>query len=211
LAVRIVIADDHGVLRAGLAALLSAEPGFEVVGEAASGDVAVRVAVERRPDLVLLDLSMPGLGGLEATKLLKAKLPGTRVLILTMHEEAALVREAIAAGASGYIVKRAIDSELINAIHAVMRDDLYVHPALTRGLFGDRPGSPRQGEGNPLTRRESGVLRLLALGYTNRQIGEELGVSVRTAETHRAHIMDKLGLKSRVELVRWAVHQHLLD
>ena len=211
MAVRIVIADDHGVLRAGLAALLSAEPGFEVVGEAASGDVAVRIAVERRPDLVLLDLSMPGLGGLEATKLLKAKLPGARVLILTMHEEAALVREAIAAGASGYIVKRAIDSELINAIHAVMRDDLYVHPALTRGLFGDRPGSPRQGEGNPLTRRESGVLRLLALGYTNRQIGEELGVSVRTAETHRAHIMDKLGLKSRVELVRWAVHQHLLD
>jgi len=211
LAVRIVIADDHGVLRAGLAALLSAEPGFEVVGEAASGDVAVRIAVERRPDLVLLDLSMPGLGGLEATKLLKAKLPGARVLILTMHEESALVREAIAAGASGYIVKRAIDSELINAIHAVMRDDLYVHPALTRGLFGDRPGSPRQGEGNPLTRRESGVLRLLALGYTNRQIGEELGVSVRTAETHRAHIMDKLGLKSRVELVRWAVHQHLLD
>ena len=211
MAVRIVIADDHGVLRAGLAALLSAEPGFEVVGEAASGDVAVRIAVERRPDLVLLDLSMPGLGGLEATKLLKAKLPGARVLILTMHEEAALVREAIAAGASGYIVKRAIDSELINAIHAVMRDDLYVHPALTRGLFGDRPGSPRQGEGNPLTRRESGVLRLLALGYTNRQIGEELGVSVRTAETHRAHILDKLGLKSRVELVRWAVHQHLLD
>ena len=211
MAVRIVIADDHGVLRAGLAALLSAEPGFEVVGEAASGDVAVRIAVERRPDLVLLDLSMPGLGGLEATKLLKAKLPGARVLILTMHEESALVREAIAAGASGYIVKRAIDSELINAIHAVMRDDLYVHPALTRGLFGDRPGSPRQGEANPLTRRESGVLRLLALGYTNRQIGEELGVSVRTAETHRANIMDKLGLKSRVELVRWAVHQHLLD
>jgi len=211
LAVRIVVADDHGVLRAGLAALLSAEPGFEVVGEAASGDAAVRVAVERRPDLVLLDVSMPGLGGLEATKLLKAKLPGTRVLILTMHEESALVREAIAAGASGYIVKRAIDSELINAIHAVMRDELYVHPALTRGLFGDRPGTPRPCEANPLTRRESGVLRLLALGYTNRQIGEELGVSVRTAESHRANIMDKLGLKSRVDLVRWAVHQHLID
>ena len=211
MAVRIVVADDHGVLRAGLAALLSAEPGFEVVGEAASGDAAVRVAVERRPDLVLLDVSMPGLGGLEATKLLKAKLPGTRVLILTMHEESALVREAIAAGASGYIVKRAIDSELINAIHAVMRDELYVHPALTRGLFGDRPGTPRPCEANPLTRRESGVLRLLALGYTNRQIGEELGVSVRTAESHRANIMDKLGLKSRVDLVRWAVHQHLID
>ena len=154
---------------------------------------------------------MPGLGGLEATKLLKAKLPGTRVLILTMHDESALVREAIAAGASGYIVKRAIDSELISAIHAVMRDELYLHPALTRGLFGDRPGSPRPGEANPLTRRESGVLRLLALGYTNRQIGEELGVSVRTAESHRANIMDKLGLKSRVDLVRWAVHQHLID
>jgi len=208
---RIVLADDHGVLRAGLAALLNAEPGFEVVGEASSGEEAVRVAVERRPDLVLLDVSMPGIGGLEATKLLKEKLPRTRVLILTMHDESALVRQAIAAGACGYIVKRAVDSELINAIHAVERGELYVHPALTRALLGDRSGTPHAAEASALTKRECGVLRLLAVGYTNRQIGEELGVSVRTAETHRANIMDKLGLKSRVDLVRWAVREHLID
>jgi len=208
---RIVIADDHGVLRAGLAALLNAEPGFSVVGEASSGEEAVRVAVERRPDLVLLDVSMPGIGGLEATKLLKEKLPGLRVLILTMHDEPALVRQAIAAGACGYIVKRAVDSELIDAIHAVERGELYVHPALTRALLGDRSGVPHTAEVSALTKRECGVLRLLALGYTNRQIGEELGVSVRTAETHRANIMGKLGLNSRVDLVRWAVHQHLID
>ena len=211
MAVRIVIADDHGVLRAGLRTLLGTEPGFEVVGEAASGDAAVRAAVEKRPDLVLLDVSMPGVGGLEATKLLKEKLPKTRVLILTMHEESGLVREAILAGASGYIVKRALDSELINAIDAVMRDELYVHPALTRELLTARPDTPHHSEPSSLTRRECGVLRLLALGYTNRQIGEELGVSVRTAETHRAHIMDKLGLTSRAELVRWAVREHLID
>lgn len=211
MAVRIVIADDHGVLRAGLAALLATEPGFEVVGEAASGDAAVRIVLERRPDVVLLDVSMPGIDGLDATRLIKEKLPKTRVLILTMHEESALVRKAILGGASGYIVKRAMDSELINAIHAVVRDELYVHPALTRGLLGTRSASAGESVKSVLTRRESGVLRLLALGYTNRQIGEELGLSVRTAETHRAHIMDKLGLKSRVELVRWAVRERLID
>ena len=211
MAVRIVIADDHGVLRAGLASLLAAESDFEVVGEAASGEAAVRVAVERRPDVVLLDVSMPGLGGLDAAKLIKEKLPKTRVLILTMHEESVLVRKAILGGASGYIVKRAMDSELVDAIHAVMRDELYVHPALTRELLSSPSASPRQPTESVLTRRECGVLRLLALGYTNRQIAEELGLSVRTAESHRANIMGKLGLKSRVELVRWAAHEHLID
>ena len=211
MAVRIVVADDHGVIRAGLAALLAAEPGFEVVGEASAGDAAVRVAIERRPDVVLLDISMPGLDGLEATKLIKEKLPKTRVLILSMHEDSALVRKAILAGVSGYVVKRAMDAELVTAIHAVMRDELYVHSALTRALFSGSPSSPPEPSTAALTRRECGVVRLLAQGYTNRQIGEELGLSVRTAESHRAHIMDKLGLRSRVELVRWAVREHLVD
>jgi two-component system response regulator NreC len=211
LAVRIVIADDHGLLRAGLAALLASETDFEVVGEASSGDAAVRVVVERQPDLVLLDIEMPGLDGLEAAKLIKEKLPRTRVLILSMHEDPVVVRRAISGGASGYIVKRAMDAELVTAIRAVMRDELYVHSSLTRGLFTGKSESPRSSESAALTRRESGVVRLLALGYTNRQIGEELGVSVRTAESHRANIMDKLGLKNRVELVRWAVRQHLVD
>jgi two-component system, NarL family, response regulator NreC len=213
MAVRIVIADDHGVLRAGLRTLLSAEPGFEVVGEAASGEEAIRVAFECRPNIVLLDVSMPGLGGIEATKVLKEKLPRARVLILTVHEDGALLREAIRSGASGYIIKRAVESELINAIHAVQRGELYVHPAMTRALLPDCPGDAAQRRGNPssLTRREAGVAKLLAQGYTNRQIAEELGLSVRTAETHRANIMSKLGVTSRVELIRWAARQRLID
>lgn len=213
MAVKIVIADDHGVLRAGLRALLSAEPGFEVVGEAASGEEALRVAVERRPDIVLLDVSMPGVDGLEAMKLLKEKLPRTRVLILTVHEDETLLRGAIRAGASGYIVKRAVESELINAIRSIQRDELYVHPAMTRALLHDGTDGAAPGRRDPvsLTRREKGIARLLAQGYTNRQIAEELGLSVRTAETHRANIMSKLGLKNRVELVRWAARQRLIE
>jgi two-component system response regulator NreC len=213
MAVKIVIADDHGVLRAGLRALLSAEPGFQVVGEAASGVEALRVAAERRPDIVLLDVSMPGVGGLEATKMLKEKLPRVRVLILTVHEDGALLREAIRSGASGYIIKRAVESELINAVHAVQRGELYVHPAMTRALLQNCPSdtAQRRGDSSSLTRREAGVAKLLAQGYTNRQIAEELGLSVRTAETHRANIMGKLGLTSRVELVRWAARQRLLE
>jgi two-component system, NarL family, response regulator NreC len=213
MAVKIVIADDHGVLRAGLRALLSAEPGFEVVGEAASGEEALRVAVERRPDIVLLDISMPGCGGLEAVKMLKEKLPRTHVLILTVHEDETLLRGAIRAGASGYIIKRAVESELIGAIHSVQRGDLYVHPGMTRALLQDssRDAAPRRGDGASLTRREVGVLRLLAQGYTNRQIAEELGLSERTSETHRANIMGKLGLKSRVDLVRWAARHRLIE
>jgi two-component system, NarL family, response regulator NreC len=213
MAVSIVIADDHGVLRAGLRTLLGAEPDFKVVGEAASGEEALRVALERRPDIILLDVSMPGVGGLEATKMLKEKLPKTHVLILTVHEDETLLREAIRAGASGYIIKRAVESELIGAIHAVQRGELYVHPAMTRGLLQDRAGgaAPRRGDPASLTRREAAVLRLLVQGYTNRQIAEELALSVRTAETHRANIMGKLGLKSRVELVRWAARHRPIE
>jgi two-component system response regulator NreC len=213
MAVRIVIADDHGVLRAGLKALLRAEPEYEVVGEASSGEEALRVATEHRPDIVLLDVSMPGLGGLEAAKMIKARLPRTHVLILTVHEDGALLREAIRAGASGYIVKRAVESELINAIEAVQRGELYVHPAMTRALLQDRSPdkAARRGDPTSLTKREASVVNLLAQGYTNRQIAEELGLSVRTAEAHRASIMGKLGLKSRVELVRWAARQRLIE
>jgi two-component system, NarL family, response regulator NreC len=213
MAVSIVIADDHGVLRAGLRALLGAESDFEVVGEATSGEEALRIAAERRPDVVLLDVSMPGVGGIEASRMIKERLPRTQVLILTVHEDGALLREAIRAGASGYIIKRAVESELINAIRAVQRGELYVHSAMTRALFHDRSDGAAPGRRDPvsLTRRETGIARLLAQGYTNRQIAEELGLSVRTAETHRANIMSKLGLKSRVELVRWAVKQRLIE
>lgn len=213
MSIRILVADDHGVLRAGLRALLNAEPDFEVVGEAADGHTALRLATELRPDVALMDLSMPGLDGIQVTRQLKEVLPGTRVLILTVHEDESLLREAIQAGASGYIIKRAVESELINAIHAVCSGHLYVHPAMTRALLRDL--SPTLASDEPpaeqLTPREVDVLRLIAQGYTNRQVAEQLHVSVRTVESHRANLTSKLGLSSRAELVRYAKEHGLLE
>ena len=213
MSIRILIADDHGVLRAGLRALLNAEPGLEVVGEAADGRTALHLAAELRPDVALMDLSMPGLDGIQVTRQLKETLPGTRVLILTVHEDESLLREAIQAGASGYIIKRAVESELINAIRAVYSGDLYVHPTLTRALLRDLSPAPAsdQAPTEPLTPREIDVLRLIAQGYTNRQVAEKLHVSVRTVESHRANLTGKLGIASRAELVRYAKEHNLLD
>ncbi len=213
MSVRILIADDHGVLRAGLRALLNAEPDLEVVGEAADGHETLRLTRELDPDVVLLDLSMPGPGGIEITRQVKRALPDTRVLILTVHEDESLLREAIRAGAAGYIIKRAVESELINAIRAVWRGDVYIHPAMTRALLQDVAPTRATDEPlvEPLTPRESEVLQLIAQGYTNRQIAETLTISVRTVETHRANLMDKLGLRSRVELVRYAREHGLLE
>ena len=211
---RILLADDHGVLRAGLRALLNAEPDFQVVGEAADGDEALRQASALRPDIVLMDINMPGTGGIDATRRLKTLAPQARVLILTFHDDKALLREAIRAGAAGYILKRAVESELINAIYAVARGDMYVHPAMTRALISDLPAAPpgkSRVMAESLTPREIEVLRLVALGYTNRQIADELSISVRTVESHRASLMERLGLHSRVELVRYAAEHGLLS
>ena len=212
MAIDIFLADDHGVLRAGLRALLNAESDLEVIGEAASGDEVLRLAAELQPDIVLLDLNMPGPGGIEVTRRLRELLPETRVLVLTVHEDEGLLREAIDSGASGYIIKRAVESELINAIRAVARGELYIHPSMTRALLHEPAKRTRTPSGaqESLTPRETDVLRLIVLGYTNRQAAEELGLSVRTVETHRANLMGKLGLKSRVELVRWAADNDLL-
>lgn len=213
MSIRILIADDHGVLRAGLRALLNAEPDFEVVAEAADGKETLRLTEELRPDVTLLDINMPGPDGIEVTRRLKEMMPEARVLILTVHEDEGLLREAIRAGASGYILKRAVESELINAIHAVWRGDLYVHPAMTRTLFQDLRSTfvPDEEPIEPLTPRETEVLHLIAEGHTNRQIAEVLSISVRTVESHRANLMGKLGLNSRVELVRYAKRQGFLD
>ncbi len=210
--ISIVIADDHGVLRAALRALLKGEVDMAVVGEAADGAEAIREAQELRPDVLLLDMSMPGPGGIEITRQLQKSLPETRILILTVHEDERLVREALHAGAAGYIIKRAFDTELTNAIRAVAAGNLYIHPALTRAFLKGRagpeaPGSIEEGgqeEESPLTRREVEVLQLIAKGYTNRQAADKLALSVRTVETHRANLMSKLGVSSRVELVRFA-------
>jgi two-component system response regulator NreC len=210
---RILIADDHGVLRAGLRALLNAEPDLVVVGEAADGQEALRLAGEMHPDVVVMDISMPDADGIEVTRHLRKDLPDVHVLILTVHEDESLLRAAIRAGAAGYIVKRAVESELISAIHAACRGELYVHPSMTRALLHDlQPAFISEDVSvELLTPREIEVLRLVAKGYTNRQIAEELTISVRTVESHRANLMDKLNLRSRVELVRYATKHRLLE
>jgi len=209
MAIRILIADDHGVLRAGLRALLSAEPGLEVVGEAADGESALRLTRTLQPDIVLMDISMPGCDGIAAAQRLQAQRADVRVLFLTMHEDSSLLQEAMRAGAAGYVLKRAVESELVNAIRAVSRGDLYVHPGMTRALLASSPLQPGgdTAEAETLTPREIEVLSLVAQGYTNRQVADRLSLSVRTVESHRANLMEKLGLHSRVELVRYAVRE----
>jgi two-component system response regulator NreC len=210
---RIIVADDHGVLRAGLRALLNDEPDLEVAGEAADGDEALRLTRELEPDIVLMDINMPGCGGIETTRRLMELRPNVRVLILTVHEDKSLLQAAIRAGAAGYILKRAVESELIDAIRAVAHGDLYVHPAMTRALLEDThhiPAMEREVT-QTLTPREVEVLRLIAQGHTNRQIADLLHIGVRTVESHRANLMGKLGLRSRVELVRYASKHGLLD
>jgi DNA-binding NarL/FixJ family response regulator len=211
--IRLLVADDHGLLRAGLVALLNAETGMTVVGEAEDEHSAVSLAVEKKPDLVLMDISMPDSGGIEATRRIKQLVPEARILILTVHEDKGLMQEAIRAGAMGYILKRAIKSELVNAIHAVLRDELYLHPAMARLLFMEGP-PPSHRETQPipeqLTYRELEVLRLIARGYTNNQTAEKLHISVRTVEYHRSNLTTKLNLRSRSELMRYAEEKGLI-
>ncbi len=209
--IRILIADDHGVLRAGLTAILGDEPDLEVVGEATTGEEALHLAAQLKPDIVLMDISMPEPGGLEATRCFTEQLPDIRVLILTMHEDNGLVREAIRLGASGYILKRAVATELINAIHIVMRGDLYVHPAMMRALLTEQKPAPApvEIEAESLTTREIEVLRLLVQGNTNNQVAKLLNISVRTVEYHRANLMGKLNLSSRVDMVHYAAEHNI--
>jgi len=215
MAIRILIADDHSVIRAGLRTILSAQPDLEIVGEAADGNEALRLANELQPDVMLTDISMPGPvgGGITVARRLKETLPNIRVLVLTVHEDESLLREAIHAGAVGYIVKRAAETELVSAIQAACRGDLYVHPSMTRALFKESamPPASKPMPDELLTPREIDVLRLLAKGYTNRQIADVLCLSMRTVEGHRGNLMSKLNVHSRVELTSFAEEHGLLE
>lgn len=210
---RILITDDHAIVRTGLRTLLQSEPSLELVGEASGGYEAIELVAETSPDILLLDLSMPDLDGIAVTKKLKPKYPELRILILTIHEDKALVREAIKAGASGYILKRAAESELVSAINVLMRGDMYVDHALLSTLVEDAVEKPAPNREliEDLTPREKDVLGLIVLGYTNRQIAEELSISVRTVEGHRSNLSEKIGSHSRADLVRYARENDLID
>jgi two-component system response regulator NreC len=213
MAIRVLIADDHAIVRAGLRAVLNAEAGLELVGEASGGSEALRLVESLHPDILVLDLSMPDLDGIQVTRQIKSAALDVRVLILTVHEDEALLREAIGAGAAGYILKHAAESELISAIHTVLMGEIYVHPKLIRSLLVESekhsPSSPLPEE--LLTPRELDVLHCIVQGYTNRQIADELKLSVRTVEGYRANMTGKLGMHSRAELVRYARQHGLLD
>ena len=210
--IRILIADDHSVVRSGLRALLSADSELNVVGEAADSLEVMQLAAKLHPDLILLDITMPQESGIRIAQRLKEAHPDIKVLFLTMHEDEALLHEALRSGAAGYVIKRAEEAEILRAIHAASRGDIYVHPAMTRALLHQpvttehRRGAPA----HPLTRREIDVLRLLAKGNTNRQIAVHLALSMRTVENHRANLMGKLGVASRVELVNYAEENDLI-
>jgi two-component system response regulator NreC len=210
---KVLIADDHAIVRAGLRTLIRAEAGLELVGEAAGGYEAIAMVEKTRPDVLVLDLSMPDLDGISVTRSIKPDFPDLRILILTLHEDEALLKEAVKAGAAGYILKRAAESELISAIQVILRGDLYVDPSMVRMLLGEpRQSLPMQPTSvETLTPREIEVLKLIVAGYTNRQVGEHLNISFRTVEGHRANISDKLGLRSRLELVRYAREHGLIE
>jgi DNA-binding NarL/FixJ family response regulator len=214
--IRLLLADDHAVLRSGLRMLLDAQPDMEVVGEAADGGEAVRTALESRPDVVLMDVAMTGESGLEATRRIKQRAPEIRILVLSMYDDESYLRRALEAGASGYALKRAADTDLLSAIRAVARDEMYLHPALTRVLVGDllrRDLSAPQSAGRDaphLSERELEVLRLVALGHTNQEIADALYLSVKTVESYKGRLMEKLGLRGRAALVRYAVEAGLL-
>lgn len=204
---RILVVDDHAVLRSGLRLLLEQEEDLEWVGEAGTVEDALRAIDRTEPDIVLLDLRMPGIGGLAGLPRVLARREGVRVLVLSMDDDVADVRQAFDAGAAGYVVKSAADEELIRAIRAVRAGERYVDPALGAKLAQPpRPAGPV----DDLSPREREVLRLLALGYTNQEVAERLVVSVRTVESHRAHVMNKLRVDSRAAMVQHALHAGLL-
>ncbi len=210
--VRVALCDDHGIVRSGLRRILDAEEDLEVVGEAANIRDAVVLADTERPDVFVMDLGLPDGSGITATAEVRKASPATRVLVLTVHDDIAYLRRAFEAGADGYMVKEAADVELVQAVRQVASGRQYVHPTLGAALLApDAPPARLSGPGGELSERETNVLRCIALGLTNAEIAERLYVSVRTVETHRAHIQQKLDLRSRAALVRFARDTGLLD
>ena len=205
---RVLLADDHNVVRAGLRALIDAQDDMEVVGEAADGEAACRLAAELVPDVAVLDVSMPVLGGARATDRIKREHPEVKVLALTVHEDRGYLQQLLQAGASGYVLKRAAADDLIHAIRAVSRGGAYLDPSLAGKVLGGLVGRAQHAGSSPadtLSDREEEVLRLIARGFTNREIAAQLDVSIKTVETHKSRAMEKLGLDSRAGIVSYAI------
>ncbi|MDO9355702.1 MAG: response regulator transcription factor [Solirubrobacteraceae bacterium] len=211
-ALRVMIADDHGVVRSGIRLLLEREPGIAVVGEACDGAEAVELAIRERPDLCVLDVAMPKLTGLQATRTIKQHLPDTAVLILSMHEDERYLFEALKAGASGYVLKREADRVLVDAVRSVAAGGSFLTNAAEASLvrsWAEEPG--RQAPDEPLTAREQEVLKLIAEAHTNKEIAAVLQLSEKTVESHRGNLLRKLGMRDRVELVRYAIRRGLIE
>ena len=209
--IRVVLVDDHAVVRAGLRRVLEAESDIEVVGEANNVREAVFEVRAQKPDVIVMDVVMPGASGIEGTPLVLHEAPDARVLVLSMQDDPRYVREAFATGASGYVLKEAADTEVVEAVRQVANGQRYLHPVLGARLLESEARQREEEASDPLSEREREVLRLLALGHTNQEIAKLLYISVRTAESHRAHIMQKLRLGTRAELVRYALAHGLLE
>jgi two-component system response regulator NreC len=205
--IRIVLADDHAVVRTGLRLLLDSEEGFEVVAEASDVDAARRYVLGHHPSVLVLDLNMPGGSSLEAIPTLREEFPDTQIVVLTMQQEPAFAREALGAGALGYVLKEAADEELVEAVRNAAAGERYLNPRLGARIASEPPPGPP----DDLSQREVEVLRLIALGHTNAEVAEQLYLSVRTVETHRSHIQQKLRLSTRAELVGYALQRGLMD
>jgi DNA-binding NarL/FixJ family response regulator len=209
--ISLLIADDHGVVRGGLRALLERQPDMEVIAEAADGADALAQALATRPDLCILDVAMPKLTGLQVARELKLQAPEMQVLMLSMHDDERYLFEALRAGASGYVLKSEADHHLVDAIRAVMRGEPFLTNSAQQSLVREWMADSSSGPSEPLTPREQEVLKLIAEAHTNREIGEILHLSAKTVESHRGNLLRKLGMRDRVELVRYAIRRGLIE
>jgi DNA-binding NarL/FixJ family response regulator len=208
---RILVADDHGIVRSGLMMLIERQDGMHVVAEAEDGVAAVESAIRERPDVAILDVSMPRMTGLQAAREIRAQCPDTRVLLLSMHDDERYVYDALKAGASGYVLKRQADVELIDAVRAVAGGGQFLSATVDAGAMQEWIDRGEDQPHDPLTPRERDVVKLIAEAYTNRQIAEILKVSEKTVESHRANVLGKLEMRDRVELVRYAIRRGLVE
>ncbi|MGH2425056.1 MAG: response regulator [bacterium] len=213
--IRVLLADDHAIVREGVKMILAKEPDFEVVGEAQDGQQALELVERMKPNVVVMDISMPEMGGIEATQQVKERYAGVNVIALTMHEDESYVFKLLRAGASGYVLKRAAAQDLVQAVRAAAKGEAFLYPSVARKVVEDYLKRVEAGEERErydgLTEREKEILTHIAEGLSNQQIAQKLYISIKTVQTHRAHILGKLGLHDRTELVRYAIRKGLIE